>query len=245
MDNIIDNIYLGNAVKSLTPVHPNSVLSSGDKVKQYEHDLNMARALVAQSGFSTGQLAFTILVNEENAERCEAAELIASELNQVGMQVTVYKVPFETYVNLLQNDSYSLFMGGTELTSRVDLRSMLSTDAQTGGINYFNYSDVQMDNLLNSCVNAASDTSYKDAVEKVQSYIADQLPFVGIAFKYNLLLTDASVKGGKKPALNDIFRNSANWYISEDEDEATEESTEIITETNTELNSETTTQENN
>jgi anionic cell wall polymer biosynthesis LytR-Cps2A-Psr (LCP) family protein len=106
-----------------------------------------------------------------------------------------------------------------------------------------------MDSLLNNCVSASSDTSYKDAVAKLQSYIADQLPFVGIGFKYNLLLTDSAVKGGKSPALNDIFRNSANWYISEDEEEtselSTEETTETTSETTSEITTELTTQENN
>lgn len=222
MDNIIDNIYLGNAVKSITPVHPDSVLNTATGLPGYEYDLNKARSLVSQTGLTIDRLTFTILVNEENSARCETAELIASELNQIGMQVTVYRVPFETYVNLLQTDSFTMFLGGMEFTPRVDLRTMLSSSAQSSGMNYFNFSDMQMDNILNSCVNAASDDNYKAAVAQMQKYCADQLPFVGIGFKYQLLLTDAGLKGTKSPSINDIYRNAGNWYITNEKAESGE-----------------------
>ncbi len=214
IDNIIDNIYLGNAVKSVTPVHPGSVLYTSDELPDYAYNLNMARSLVAQSGLTAPQLTFTILVNEDNNVRCETAELIASELNQIGMQVTVYRVPFATYVKLLQTDSFTLFLGGMELNPRVDLRPMLASASRSSGVNYFNFSDLQMDNLLNACVNAASDEGYKAAIAQTQKYCAEQLPFVGIGFKHQLLVTDAGIRGSKDPALNDVFRNADSWYIS-------------------------------
>lgn len=219
MDNIIDNIYLGNAAKSITPVHPASVLNTAQGLPQYEHNLNTARELVAQTGLTTSQLTFTIMVNEDNAVRCETAELIASELNQIGMQVTVYRTSFANYVNMLQTDSFTMFLGGTEFTPRVDLRPFLLSSSQNGGMNYFNFSDMQMDSLLNACLNATSDESYRQAVANVQKYCAEQLPFVGIGFKHRLLLTDHDLKGGKAPAVNDIFRDAGNWYIAKDKGE--------------------------
>ncbi len=214
MDNIIDNIYLGNAVKSLTPVNPNSVLNSDTGIDEYDHDLNMARQLVAQTGLTAQQLTFTILVNEDNSERCEIAELIASELNQIGMNVTVYETTFANYVNMLQNDSFTMFIGGMEFNTGVDLRTMLLSSSQSNGSNYFNFSDLQMDNLLNACASASNDEAYKSAVAQVQKYCAAQLPFVGICFKSQLLLTDGRVKGTKGPVINDIYRNIGNWYIA-------------------------------
>jgi peptide/nickel transport system substrate-binding protein len=217
MDNIIDNIYLGNAVKSITPVHPNSVLNTATNIDTYDYDLNKAKSLVSQTNFTSEQLTFTILVNQENKERCEIAELIAQELNQIGMHVTVYKVTFADYTKLLQNDSFTLFIGGTEFTPRVDLRTMLLSSSQSSGMNYFNFSDLQMDNLLNACLNTAGDENYKAAVAQLQKYCAAQLPFVGIGFKSQLLLTDSKLKGDKRPAVNDIYRNIGSWYIPENE----------------------------
>lgn len=224
MDNIIDNIYLGNAVKSITPVNPQSVLYSEEDLPTYSYDLNRARALVAQTGLSTGQLTFTILVNQENSERCEIAELMASELNQIGMQVTVYRTPFDNYVKLLQNHSYSMFIGGTELTARADLRSLLASYSRDSGINYFNYADTQMDNMLLSCTNATSESGYKTALGTLQKYCASQLPLVGLGFKSGLLLTDADVQGTKIPVTNNIYANENNWFIEETETTSTNES---------------------
>lgn len=215
MDNIIDNIYLGNAVKSLTPVNPESVLDAGEDIDGYDHDLNMARQLVAQTGLTAQQLTFTILVNEDNSERCEIAELIASELNQIGMNVTVYKTTFANYVSMLQNDSFTMFIGGMELNTGVDLRAMLLSSSQSSGSNYFNFSDLQMDNLLNACASASNDEAYKAAIAQVQKYCASQLPLVGICFKSQLLLTDGRVEGNKDPVINDIYRNIGNWYIAD------------------------------
>jgi ABC-type transport system substrate-binding protein len=150
------------------------------------------------------------------------------------MQVTVYSVPFATYVNLLQTDSFSLFLGGMEFNPRVDLRTMLASASQTDGVNYFNFSDSQMDSLLNACVNAGGADNYKAAVAQLQKYCADQLPFVGIGFKYQLLLTDGAIKGEKNPAINDIFRNADNWYIKPAQSEGESESESLTEATATE-----------
>lgn len=219
-DDIISNIYLDNAVASITPINPGSWLSALSGVDQYEYDVKKMSDTIVSTGLTKEELTFTILVNEENSERVEIAQLIAGSLNQGGMSVTVDKLPFEQYKARLDTDQFDMFIGGIQLEDKLDLSRMLSSNAQASpGANYFNFSDMQMDNVINTALNAIDEESYKTAIGEVQRYCSRQLPCIGLGFKSSLLLTGERIEGIKLPVINDIYNNIQDWFIIEEDKE--------------------------
>ncbi len=210
MDNLIDNIYVGRAVKSLTPVNPTSVLFSDTGIENYEYNPELAQSMLNSSGIDLTQ-TFTIMVNEDNTERAEMASLMANYLAQIGMNVTVDRVDFNTYTTRLAADDFQMFIGGVEFKDRVELSSFLST---SGSTNFFNYSDSQMNSLLDNCFYASNSESYKKSINAMQKYFSEQLPCIGIAFKSSVLLTNSKIKGDKQPVLHYPYYNIDKWYIS-------------------------------
>ena len=212
---ITESIYLSNAVQSLVPVNPNSWLSCKDELTFYEYNLQNAAQFVAQSGFSSDALAFGLIVNEDNNERCESANLIANCLNQIGMKVTVIKMPFDEYKKALDENSFDMFVGGVKLSSTPDLRCLLASYSTSGaGINYTNYSDENMDLLLGQACEAVGEEEYKKYMCEIQKYCADQLPFIGILFKDSIVLTNKNVYAEGSPTSDNSLTDIQKWFIS-------------------------------
>lgn len=216
LDSIVENIFVGEAVKSITPVNPNSVLYATTGVETYAYNPSLAESMLSSSGIDFSSVSFGIMVNEENTERVEMASLMANSLTQLGMNVTVEKVDFATYISRLENDDFQMFIGGMEFKDRVELSSLLSTG---GATNYFNYNDSQMNKLIDNCYYAVGSENYKKAINAMQKYFAEQLPFIGIGFKSKVLLTDSKIKGDKQPILHFPYANMDKWYISKTAEE--------------------------
>lgn len=215
MDDIVNNIFVGRAVKSLTPVNPTSVLCAHTGVATYEYDPDLAQSMLESSGIDFSAQTFTIMVNSENTERSETAALMANALSAVGMNVTVESVDFETYRNRLESDNFQMFIGGIEFKDRVELSPLLSTsNGTTGTANYFNYSNSNMDALIDNCYYAVGQENYRKAINGLQSYFAEELPCIGIAFKSRILLTNSKIKGDKQPVIHYPYANIDKWYIS-------------------------------
>lgn len=211
-DEIVESIYLSNATYSATPINPKSWVFSEDAVK-YGYDLQKAKELLSSSGLTKEQLTMSILVNSENNERCEVAATIANRLNQIGLSVTVNKQPFDNYMKMLQDDNFIMFMGGAKLSKNIDLSPFISSEAITSGINYFNYSDEQMNALLNAAEAAVGDENFKNAVGEIQKNFSFQLPCIGICVKDDTLMTSEFIKGEKTPVMNNIYNRIQKWYI--------------------------------
>lgn len=211
MDNIVENIYVGEAVKSLTPVNPNSVLYSKTGVEDYVYNPDLAESMLNSTGIDFSSQTFTLMVNQDNTERVEIAALIADSLEQVGMNVSVEKVDFDTYLSRLTNGDFQMFIGGIEFKDRVELSAFLSTG---GASNYFKYSDEQMNAMVDSCYYATNSQAYKKSINGLQKYFAQELPCIGIGFKSKVLLTKSKFKGDKAPILHFPYANLDKWYIS-------------------------------
>lgn len=213
-EEIKDNIYLSNAETSLVPVNPFSWLSCADELTYYEYNIQNAAKFISQSGFTQDALTFNLIVNKENNERCESANLIANCLNQIGMKVSVVQLSFEDYKKALDEDNFDLFVGGAKLSNTPDLRCLLASYSMgEGGINYTNYSDASMDLLLNQACNAVGEDNYKKNMVEIQKYCADQLPFVGILFKDEVILTGEKIHGESSPTAENSLNGIQNWFI--------------------------------
>ena len=211
LKDIVKDIYLGNAAKSITPINPASSLSAPAGIENYDYNPELAHNMLAAAGYDLSKLTLTLLVNSDSAERMRIAGIIDDALTDLGMNIEIDAVDYNTYVNKLQKGDFQLYIGGTDLDRRIEPSPLLATG---GSINYGRYSDAHMNELLAKCREALGDENYKKAVRELQSYCADELPYIGIAFKSSVLLTSGKIKGDKRPSATDIFENIEDWYIA-------------------------------
>ena len=70
-------------------------------------------------------LKLTLLVNSENRTKVTAAQLIASQLLDYGISITVVEKPYEQYMQSLVDGNFQLYLGEIKLTENMDISSMV------------------------------------------------------------------------------------------------------------------------
>ena len=216
LQDIVRDIYLGNAAKSITPINPASALSAPAGIDNYNYNPELAHNMLAAAGYDLSKLTLSLLVNNDSGERLRVANIVANALKELGITVEIEAVDYNTYFSRLQRGDFQLYIGGTEFSPRIEPSTLIGTG---GMINYGKYSDAHMNKLLDDCKSALGEDNYKKAVRELQSYCAEELPCIGIAFKSSVLLTSTKIKGDIHPSLADIFQNEEKWYISEEKNQ--------------------------
>ena len=215
-DEIIKNIYLNNGQKTITPINPKSFLAYSE-IESYDYSIQKSIEALGKANLTKEMTNFNILVNEENNERVETAELIQKRLSQIGLNTTVVKKTFEEYKKDLESGNFDMFLAGIDFGIIPNLQSFLmSSGTGQDGINYQNFKDERMDFLLGNMYKSISEEAFIKSAIDMQQYFAEQLPVVGIFFKDQILLTDYTVKGDKKPNIYNQFNNIEKWYIEQE-----------------------------
>ncbi len=214
-DEIIKNIYLGNGQKALAPINPKSFLAYKD-IEKYDYSIQKSIEALGKANLTKEDANISLLVNEENKERIESAELIQKRMNQIGLNVTIIKKPFDEYKKQLETGNFDMFLGGINFGIVPNLQSFLmSSGTGEGGINYQGFKDSKMDFLVGNMYSAKSTEAFLNEAIKMQQYFSEQIPVVGIFFKDEILLTDFTIRGDKKPNIYNQFNNIEKWYIEQ------------------------------
>lgn len=213
-DEIIKTIYLNSGIKSVAPINPNSFLGNGSQAQSYNYDIQKAVEMLGKVNIDKNSAKFSLLVNVENKERVEVAELLQKRCASVGVRLDVVKKPFNQYKTDLENGNFDLFLAGINFGILPNLESFLmSKGTGKGGLNYQNFKDAHMDRLVSNMYNAVSQEIFVKNSQAMQQYFLEQLPVVGIVFKNKILLTDHTVVGEKMPNMYNQFNNIEKWYI--------------------------------
>lgn len=228
-ERIINEQYLGHAVAAKTPINPNSWLYEAEG-NEYTYHAETSKALLAQAGWEDSDedgildqvidgmkqdLSFHMMVNKENMERVQAAYEIQTELQEIGIQLIIEEVEFDTYTSRLETRDFESFMGGWRLSLIPDLTFAFHTSQAETGTNYISYRSQEMDNLLQQAFLAQGDSGMKKAYKDLQQYIAEELPYISLYFRTSAVLTSNRVRGNVQPTMDSIYGNIQEWFIYE------------------------------
>lgn len=160
--------------------NPNSWLS-----QNIIHTLDIDKA---KSLFEQYPAEFDILVNIENNERVKIANELKKQLDNVGIKASVTKLPFTDYENRIRTHAYDMFVGGYELSLQPDYDFLLRTSQ-----NPFAYSNPIMDEALDKVKMVSDETSFKQSLQVVYDILHDDIPFISLGFKHNVVLVNDNV----------------------------------------------------
>jgi len=145
-------------------------------------DVAQAKKLLADAGYPTGFK--TVHINRAGSGFDSRGVLIKDQLGKIGIDVQLDTQEFGTYqVSLSKKDYESVNFGPTPLTADPD--SKLDPFFRTGASqNYSNFSDPEVDKLLEQQAVAVDPAQRAKLVQDIQRRIRDQAP---IALMYNLM----------------------------------------------------------
>lgn len=153
-------------------------------------------------------LRYTLLVNSENRSRVAAAEMIASQLKDYGIKLTVIKVSFEEYKSRLESGNFQLYLGEVKITENMDISSLVTE----GGSVAFGIKNTKPDAQEGETAIAAStdiiNSYYSGTAEitDVVSVLQTEMPIIPVCFPLGVLFSKDGIDVGNA-SQSDIFLN--------------------------------------
>ena len=152
-------------------------------------------------------LKLSILVCKDNEEKLKVAENIKNDLSDFGIVITINKVDWNTYISNLNNSKFDLAIASFETQTDFDIVEMIKKD----NTNHFaKYDNEAVNSMLKDF--DLSNIYLKEKFEGLQLKYKEEVPYIGLYFKTNVLLTNKSVKGEYKSTSYNPYRNMINFY---------------------------------
>lgn len=224
VENIIEGVYLSNAVKAASPLNPDSWLNENISSK-YSYNLSSAKEYLDSAGYKINgekrirekstengvlNLSFSLIVNKENLQRSQAAVKIAEELNGIGFNINVEKIDYDEYVSRLEKKDFDMVLGGWEMSIVPEFGHMFQSQSKE---NYIGYSSEKMDNLILEYKKASTDSQMKEKMKLLIDEIDEELPYVSLVFRKSALFLDDRIEGEINPIQFDFLNGIESWYI--------------------------------
>ncbi|WP_018294814.1 peptide-binding protein [Mariprofundus ferrooxydans] len=221
---ILDGVQLGLGETIASPYKPGTYWVN-KKLKPRPHDANRARQLLAQAGWqdSNGDgildkggkpLSFTILTNNGNKQRADAATIIQQRLKKVGIAVNIRLVEWSAFIeNFINKRQFDAVILGWSLSPDPDQYSIWHS-SQTGPrqFNFLSYHNDKVDADLDAARRTFDRVKRKHYYDNMQAEIWHDLPMVFLFAPYSLPVMSKRIHG-IKPAPAGIGYNSEHWYV--------------------------------
>ena len=228
-ENLMESVYLNYGVMTNTPINPKNWLYE-ENVALYGYNPSMASTFLKNSGWTdadgngklekkaengtTKQLKVTILVNQENTERRQIASKLKDELTAIGFDITIDQQNFQAYQEKFINGQYDMIIGGWNCSNVTDLAPFFST---AGSLNYIGYTNEEVDQLLAAARTAVGDGPTLLAYSSLQKKLAEELPYISIAYRNEAVFASKNVSGNINPTEFDVFRDIETWNYEKEE----------------------------
>jgi peptide/nickel transport system substrate-binding protein len=156
----------------------------------FEPDADKAKELMKEAGVTT-PITMGLMVTDEFPESVTAAEVIASELEPIGIKVEVETLDFATWLDREDKGEFDAFM--LSWLGNIDPADFYEQQHITGGSsNYQGYSNPQVDQLLSQAATEVDEDARKDLYDQAAKLIVDDVSYL---YLYNPDVVQAWVPG--------------------------------------------------
>lgn len=141
-------------------------------VDKYPHDVAKAKELLAQAGYPDG-FDMTISVPNNYQPHMDTAEVVAEQLREAGINVTIQPVEWSTWLDIIYNGrQFQATVVGVD-AANMTARAMLERFTSDYGKNFINYNNPAYDTLFQQAINAQDEATQTDLYKQMESMLAD------------------------------------------------------------------------
>jgi peptide/nickel transport system substrate-binding protein len=142
----------------------------------YDADEDTARQLIEQSGVPT-PITMGLMVTDEDAESVAAAQVIASQLEPIGVNVEIEEEDLATWLDREDQGDMDAFL--FSWIGNIDPADFYEQQhLSTGSSNYQGYSNPQVDDLLSRAATESDQTARKDLYDQAARIIVDDVSYL-------------------------------------------------------------------
>lgn len=141
-------------------------------VDKYPHDVAKAKELLAQAGYPDG-FDMTISVPNNYQPHMDTAEVVAEQLREAGINVTIQPVEWSTWLDTIYNGrQFQATVVGVD-AANMTARAMLERFTSDYGKNFINYNNPAYDALFQKAINAQDEATQTDLYKQMETMLAD------------------------------------------------------------------------
>jgi peptide/nickel transport system substrate-binding protein len=192
-DGIIDGILMGLGRPCTGPFSYVS-WAYNPAVKQYVHDPDRARRMLAEAGWKKDgsgdgllhkdgrSFRFTIMTNQGNTERIRSAEIIQQNMKAVGIDVNIRVMEWQAFLEQIDRRSFDAIMLGWSMGRDPDLYDIWhSSKTKKGEYNFIGYKNDEVDRLLTEGRRTFDEKKRREIYYRIHAILAEEQPY---AFLY-------------------------------------------------------------
>lgn len=221
VEEILESSYYNSGIRSDNPYYPGYMgFSSGEQL--LSPDVKKAKKLLEEAGYldrnengfvedaDGKEISIDILVNEEDASRVAAAQIIRAGLSKLPIHVLVTQVSWDTYRSKLASRDYDLYIGGYRIQDNFDLRFLL----RSGMNNPAGYTNPELDDLLDKMESGITAEEKRGTFEKVKAILIDEMPYYCMFYKTYGLISSKGLTGETEPYFFNPYNGCENWSVT-------------------------------
>ena len=141
-------------------------------VDKYPHDVAKAKELLAQAGYPDG-FDMTISVPNNYQPHMDTAEVVAEQLREAGINVTIQPVEWSTWLDTIYNGrQFQATVVGVD-AANMTARAMLERFTSDHAKNFINYNNPAYDALFQEAINAQDEAGQTDLYKQMETMLAD------------------------------------------------------------------------
>lgn len=217
-EKIISDVYNNNANVQDVPIPKYSWIYNDKQVTEYNTETS--KHLLINAGWTQKNgkwtktingkayaLQFNLMVYKDNEEKVLVAESIKDELSNIGISITINKVNWNSYITNLNNGNFDLAVASFDIYSNFDIVQLLNKESK---LNYAKYENEEMTIILDKVY--TSNVYIENVFKELQNKYKNEIPYVGLYFKTDILLTNKAVKGTINPTALNPYNEIWTWY---------------------------------
>lgn len=178
-DEIIESAAEGKATKLFSSFSPALKEYFEDLGEYYPHDVEKAKALLKEAGYEKG-LSFKLTVPSDYKYHMNTAELIQSQLQKVGVEVTIDPIEFSSWLTKVYKDrDYEATVVG--FIGYLDPVQILGRYTSQNEKNYINFKSKDFDAAIANAEKSSTKEEEIKNIKKSQKILAEEAASVFIA----------------------------------------------------------------
>ncbi len=206
-DEVVNSVLKGVGVVAQGPISPSSWAYSSS-IAPYSYNINNAKSELSQAGMSS--VSFTLLIPSGSPLNAQEAQFIQSELQPAGITANIKQETFATLLSDTNSFNFQAALLGWSGRPDPD-GNMYSWFHTGGGFNNMQYSNRQVDSLLEAARSSSDQAQRASDYQQAETLILQDASYVFVNHGVSIQATTNNIKNF--PLLPTGILEFTNVYI--------------------------------
>lgn len=208
-DTLVDAYLLGHAGSAQFPLSPDSAIYPAD-LEQITSADTFSQAMTDLGLHDKTEMHYvTMIVNSENPFKVSMAHAIAKAMSTSDIQVNVSVLPWEEFLQALENREFDLYYGEVKMTADWDSSSLICPG---GSLNYGGFSDPELDLCMLNYL-TSGEAKREDTMRSLCLRFQKDMPIIPLCFTNRSLLLSPGAVDNVSPTAGNPFYGLENWEV--------------------------------